>query len=126
MSLFRGAGTPGSRAQAASPRISPETPLPRPSLRIRTKGGEGLQGREHDNLLAFGGAGRALLRGDALGLHLLQVLFRVLLEFLIAALAAEIDALPLVVGVDIFIDVASQNRANRLGLGLLGQEPARP
>lgn len=63
--------------------------------------------------LSFG----ALLRGHALFFHLLQVLFRVFLEFGVAALATEIDPLPFVVRINFLADIAAQDRAGGLGRG---------
>jgi hypothetical protein len=57
---------------------------------------------------------RTFREGDALFLHFLNVQVRVLLELLKAGGAAEIDSIPLIVGIKVFIDQTPHHRA--LGL----------
>jgi hypothetical protein len=74
-------------------------------------------------------AGNLLLRGSGWGgfqghtllFQLLHIFFRVFLELGVATGAAEIDAFAFIIGIDLFINIASQYRAFRLGTGLGGR-----
>jgi hypothetical protein len=61
------------------------------------------------------------VRSYALFLHLLQVALRILLENIYAAWATEVNPFALVVGINVFIDLVTQNRTDRLGLAFLDQ-----